>query len=293
MKSYFAKLAARATIANIPVAPSRFPGSPDPFEAVAPEFGSSPPTIPQPSGVRDDAREQSAGKPVLKTEYPISGDVVRVDPAQSHERETRSQPPPRFEQPAETLSTAFEIPPPRTALSQARDQTQDPKLQREREPMQPARSENRSTTPIAPKLSLDSTEVLREPASDEQLEEIQREQSMLLRKADAFMSALLERRSETANPSIERQADLEIPPSKAEPSRAQIPTRLQPPAPAVRAHDDSDDRPSLVIGKLTVEVMPPPAPPVAPSRQVVIVREGGSVRGAARNSIQRFGLGQF
>jgi hypothetical protein len=293
MKSYFAKLAARATIANIPVAPSRFPGSPDPFEAVAPEFGSSPPTIPQPSGVRDDSREQSAGKPVLKTEDPISEDVVRVDPGRTHERETRSQPLPRLQQPAETLSTAFEIPPPREALSQAREHTPDSRLHREREPTQPARSENRITTSIAPKLSLDSTEVSRESGGVEQLEEIQREQSMLLRKADAFMSALLERRSETANPSIDRQADLEIPPSKAEPSHAQIPTRLQPPAYAVRAHDDRDDRPSLVIGKLTVEVMPPPAPPVAPSSQVVIVREGRSGRGASRNSIQRFGLGQF
>ena len=294
MKSYFAKLAARATIANIPVAPSRFPGSPDPFDAVAPEFGTSPPTIPQPSGVRD-AREQNAGKPVLKPEYPISSDVVRVDPGRSNELELRSQALPRLQQPGETLPTASEIPPPREALSHARDHIQDPKLHREREPTQPVRSENRITTPIAPKLSLDSakSEMTKEPGSDEQLEEIQREQSMLLRKADAFMSALLERHSETTNPSIERQAEFEILPSKAEPSRAQIPAQLQPPALAVRAHDDRDDRPSLVIGKLTVEVMPPPAPPVAPSHQVVIVREGRSVRAAARNSIQRFGLGQF
>jgi len=292
MKSYFAKLAARATIANIPVAPSRFPGSPDPFEAVAPEFGSSPPTIPQASSVRDDAREHNARQPVLKTESPSRGDIVRTNPGRSDDRDTTLQPAPRLQQPTEDAPTTIEIPPPREAVSPA---SEDHRLHREQESTQPVRSENMITTLSPPKLSLDlpKSEVTREPGTDEQIDEIQREQSMLLRKADAFMSALLERRSETANPSIGRQADLEIPPSKAEPSHAEIPTRLQPPSPGVRARDDRDDQPSLVIGKLTVEVMPPPAPPVAPSGQVVIVREGRSVRGAARNSIQRFGLGQF
>lgn len=295
MKSYFAKLAARATVANIPVAPSRFPGGPDPFEAVAPEFVRSPPTIPQPSGVRADAAQPNSRQPVLKTESPISGDVVTIDPRRSDDRETTFQPLRRVQQPTETPSATVQIPSAQETVSAP---TENPSLRHEQQPTQLIPSENEITTPLSPKFSADlpESEATREPRSpgtDAQLEEIQREQSVLLRKADAFMSALLERRSKTTDSSIERQADFERPPSKAESPHPEIPARLQPPAPIVSARDDRSDQPSLVIGKLTVEVMPPPAPPVAPSRQVVIVREGRSVRGAARNSIKRFGLGQF
>lgn len=292
MKSYFAKLAARATVANIPVAPSRFPGSPDPFEPVAPEFVTSSPSIPQPTGVRDNAPEQNARQPVMTTESPMRRDVVRVDPGRS-DRDTGSQPLPRLEQPTLTPPTPVEIPLQREADSPT---SKDSILRREQESTEPVRSENKITTPILPNFASELAEVTREPGSpgtDAQLEEIQREQSVLLRKADAFMSALLERPSKTTASSIERQADFDRTPSKAEPPRTEIPARLQPPAPIVSARDDRSDQPSLVIGKLTVEVMPPPSPPAAPSRQVVIVREGRSVRGAARNSIQRFGLGQF
>ena len=294
MKSYFAKLAARATIANIPVAPSRFPGSPDPFEAVAPEFVTTPPTIPQTSGVRDDAL-QNAGKPVSKAEYPIRGDVLSVDPVRSDLDETGYRPLPRLQKPTEPPPSVVEIPLPSEAVSPTRDQTEDYSLHHESEPSQPSHSENEITTAISPKVSLDLpiSKVTREPETAAQLEEIQREQSMLLRKADAFMSALLERRSKTVDPSVNQQGDFERPPSKAVRPRTESPARLPPPARAVRARNDADDQPSLVIGKLTVEVMPPPAPRVAPSRQVVIVRESRSVRGATRNSIQRFGLGQF
>ena len=69
-------------------------------------------------------------------------------------------------------------------------------------------------------------------------------------------------------------------------------SRLQPVAKPHQLPELPAEQPSLVIGKLTVEVMPTPRP-VAPSRRVVVVRGGDSSRRQSIHSSQRFGLGQF
>lgn len=129
--------------------------------------------------------------------------------------------------------------------------------------------------------------------NDERLAEIEREQGILLRKSDAFMRSLLgPREAPTKRHDVESEESEPRVSSRREESEQPKQSRLQPSPPAPREREP-DDHPSLVIGSLTVEVVPPaPAPPVTPRREVVIVRGAPTVRSAVPSS-RRFGLGQF
>jgi len=131
-----------------------------------------------------------------------------------------------------------------------------------------------------------------EPEMDAHPIEYEREQSVLLQKADAFMAALLDRRTEESGTRDQNEHITERPP-RHEIVREPAPARLQPAHVAARPTESADASPSLVIGKLTVEVLPPAPPPIAPSRQVIVVRGDRNARTHAIRSSQRFGLGQF
>jgi len=131
-----------------------------------------------------------------------------------------------------------------------------------------------------------------QPEINAPLVEDDREQAVLLRKADAFMAALLDRRTEESSTRDQNQQITELP-QRHEIVREPAPARLQPAPVAARPIESADESPSLVIGKLTVEVLPPPPPPIAPSRQVIVVRGDRNARTHAIRSSQRFGLGQF
>jgi hypothetical protein len=114
-----------------------------------------------------------------------------------------------------------------------------------------------------------------EDRDETRLEEIQQEQRQLLRKADLFMERLFNARS-----------------ASDEERRRELPA-LTPPLQTRRRIEPDRAPPSLVIGKLTVEVTPPAPPATAPAQQqVVVVREGDGSRSSFHSS-RRFGLSQF
>lgn len=129
--------------------------------------------------------------------------------------------------------------------------------------------------------------------TNERYAEIEREQVSLLRKSDAFMESLLRHRAALTQPhEVEKnEAEARVSTRQEEPVE-QKQTRLQP-SPEPLTPEPAADRSSLVIGSLTVEVVPPTLPaPAAPRREVVIVRGAPNVRGSVPSS-RRFGLGQF
>jgi hypothetical protein len=176
--------------------------------------------------------------------------------------------------------------------------TQQPRARLEKpEPIQaPPQivSEEKTVTRIAPP-AIPKEMTQSKPANadtDHALEEIRREQALLLRKADAFMAGLFERRSPHAT---QRQTDSRE--EKPAHSHAELPheqpARLPLPK-APQVVEVPDEQPSLVIGNLTVEVTPSTPPPVNPAPKVVVVRgRGTGRRGGGFSTSQRFGLGQF
>lgn len=301
MKSYFAKLAARATLANAPLSSAVSTSkTQDPF-ADTPIVASpaSPPGIAQPS------RPQSPpGETPLNVPPPKSGDRLRArteridsDTGQQKQNLTRSlSDPVRLEPTVEHIS---EVTPPLTSHTpenrrrpESRNLTPEPVQQ----PTQLTAQVNevpRVTPPVVSKEARQS-KATKEPDTDEREAELKHEQSVLLRKADAFMSGIFERRAVVTPREADTEDERSAPAPAANPmsSREQV-TRLQPapkPSPVAEA---VEEQPSLVIGKLTVEVMPTPPQPVTPARQVVVVRGGGAGRRGGVQSSQRFGLGQF
>jgi hypothetical protein len=126
-------------------------------------------------------------------------------------------------------------------------------------------------------------------AFKESLDEMRDEQAVLLHKADTFMEQLFANR---AQPVIKPENEDESEPSFVVRNKTEEPAaRLSPPTPAPRAPEPVEDRPGLVIGQLTVEVVPPQPPP-APPAPVIVVRSGGGNRSSVLSS-RRFGLGQF
>jgi len=124
---------------------------------------------------------------------------------------------------------------------------------------------------------------------DDRLADVENEQAILLRKADAFMVGMFERQRRT----IDEEQKHEEEESLARLERpAQLPTRLQPAATPVRVSEPADDEPSLVIGKLSVEVVQAPTPAVTPQRQVVVIGGGRQTRGGIP-SAHRFGFSRF
>jgi hypothetical protein len=295
MKSYFAKLAARATLANAPtVLPVAASNTHDPFEETSTYDRTVSPAGAAPSEVRSDAS-------VNPTPHRAFSDDEGV---RTRRKESPANVSEEHDELRETVVTRVEA---RPIARSSSDLTENSQTQETISRLQPRDSKFESTesTQSAPNDTSEfrlappsvsertvESRAVSEPGNDEVLEEMKREQSALLRKADTFMASLLERRPGVAGqePVLKDTSQESI--SKPASPRAG-PTRLQPPPGSPHVREAAQpDQPSLVIGKLTVEVAPPPQP-IAPSPQVVVIRESRSTRRAGIPSSQRFGLGQF
>lgn len=163
---------------------------------------------------------------------------------------------------------------------------------RELESEKATRPEQRATSPaqawpaplLTPMLVGELSSAIRAEGgnSGNESEQVRHEESMLLHKADDFMRKLYEN----------RDSEVEQPPVPKSNSQAAEITRLHPRQPDERIHERDADRPSLVIGRLTVEVTSAPPALVAPRQQVVVVRGTRGDRSGISSS-RRFGLSQF
>ena len=291
MKSYFAKLAARATLANVPApSPATTANTHDPFAdtstiidapsrtAIVPESPGSDRIGTTSVQVRRMNDTPNSQPQIVKSEVHFEPNALHPSPP---ERELTIE--------AKSVSRASE--------------KEVPIAQHDREQARPESSisntiqEHVLQPPLIPPGRQASThdaqiETTSHPEINARLVEADREQSVLLQKADAFMAALLDRRTEESRTRSQSELITEEPP-RHEIVREPAPARLQPAPVAARPIESANESPSLVIGKLTVEVLPPPPPPIAPSRQVIVVRGDRNARTHAIRSSQRFGLGQF
>lgn len=292
MKSYFAKLAARATLANVTApSPATTANPHDPFDDTS--------TITDPSSRTATVREKPPSDRVETSpvQVPRMNDTHTSQPQLvksdiRFEANALHESPPDPEKTVEvktSLSKAAEKPVPvaqqehdQTRLENSTSNARDHLLQ----PM---------LVPPSTQTSAHDSKLETKSSNEPQINasaEHDREQSVLLQKADAFMAALLDRRPEESRTRDQNEHITEGPP-RHEIVREPAPARLQPAPVAARPIESADESPSLVIGKLTVEVLPPAPPPIAPSRQVIVVRGDRNVRTPAIRSSQRFGLGQF
>lgn len=293
MKSYFAKLADRATVANVP-APSAVyaPRVSDPFEDSSPQQTQLPPlekrkrihSALEPGGLvlsppADDSRIERT-RPIVETHKRAPSEPateVPTLPAQQLRENRVSERTVRAVSPLESPST----------ISTARETVAETDASRVAEltPNEaPELSPFRSKEQTSKESDDDNT------SSDERISELEREQALLLRKADAFMSSVLDaQRPAEKNQSKVTSETLPraITRDEAEPISRLEPVQRLPPTPA-----QVSDGPSLVIGKLTVEVISPTPSPAPPQPQRIIVR-GSRSRGGSVISARRFGLGQF
>jgi hypothetical protein len=129
---------------------------------------------------------------------------------------------------------------------------------------------------------------------DQHFADVQREQTMLLRKADAFMNELFEERARfQSGGDLEEESESHQPESLLPLSQPIENPRLKPAQAAEATREPDAEQPSLVIGRLTVEVAPSVPPPATPRAPIVVVREAGRGSHNGISSSQRFGLGQF
>ncbi len=292
MKSYFAKLAARATLANVPVSsPATSTNLKDPFDDTATVVSPSSPQNVVPESRTSDRHVETSSVQLPPMKENDTSHVETVTSDLRYEATTPTHSPVVQEQTLEKSGSRIPA-------------ESDPFGQSDR---QETRSEVRSTVEKSERI-LEPMIIPREsqsPASPEKKEtkansesdvhvrsaEDEREQSVLLQKADAFMKALFERRSEE-RPDRDSANETKEPAALEGTFRDRTVARLEP-APVAARPTESSESPSLVIGKLTVEVMPPAPPPIAPARQVIVIRGDRSARGHSIGSSQRFGLGQF
>jgi hypothetical protein len=295
MKGYFAKLADRAALANASVrSPASSAIGADPFENAAP-LPAAPPSI-------EPGRRMQTLEPLslLRNNQPQD-----IEPASN---QSNIDIPPQLLPDTPAFSEMLQ--PPSAEMNPIAERVvKNPSdfEQREVEPMTIQRPVLAPDTPLRLQSPIQKPPALSQPftgsdseeeqpltqnrAAEERLDDLEQQQAMLLRKADAFMGRLLERRQESPD-ARESETEPEAP-SALEPKVQLEPShRAQSvPAPARPSREDSD-RPSLVIGKLTVEVVPP-APPSNDSKTKVVVTRTGRSRPGGLISSRRFGLGQF
>lgn len=286
MKNYFAKLADRAALANLsaPFARPAQSGIRDPFDETIPP---QPAPVQRETGTRGEpAHDVLEVRPVPSPPGPVPMDsaplaattadsepqlAARIDPILPEAIISRTVP--------ETLA-ANSLP--QRTLAEPRALESDTADFPSAHPV---------LVPPGPQMpGLNQTDRSAEDALPEEKEVSKPEldEVVLLRKADAFMEKLFERRRESVPP-VEGEADSE-PQNVLKPNLQPEQSRPQPVAQPAKPQEESD-RQSLVIGKLTVEVLPPPTP-AAGSPKVVVVR-GHRGRQNPFPSSRPFGLGQF
>lgn len=295
MKSYFAKLAARATLANAPVPSSvRASTTQDPFEsATAVDAASSPRSFAPPTNTFDSLQSSSSQPSTRSFDNPRSrSEETRFERTQSNEEQedplSESIPLPHV-QPAPRPSQELTAVAPETV---SHGESRELKVESDLAPSRLVKKESDlpSLTPPTTSREIKEAKTASEADAEEQIAELKHDQSVLLQKADVFMDRLFERRS-TVTPSESDNTEDEEQKSSKPALREEV-TRLQPTPKTVPLTEVADEQPSLVIGKLIVEVTQPPPPAVTPPRQVV-VRGRGAARHGGIQSSQRFGLVQF
>lgn len=295
MKSYFAKLAARVTLANpqvwLPLS------APQPRDSFSETLGFATPAATQRvdrSVSLEHSSEGAASRPILmNTENTGRQKTAHLENERSPEdrsesvisRTESSNIEPRLR---DTTPKAPEIQSlhPRTVLRDSyrtqRDKPYTGPTQKTEVPL--------TKSPVASN-ETEKIEVTPDESTEEHPRQTRSEQFLLLRKADDFMEALFAPRSVVAPDKEDTNRETESP--KPEPAvKRESPVRLQPLSRPPHVPEPVQDEPSLVIEKLTVEVVPPPTQPLKSQRQVVIVREAGNGRRAVPSS-QRFGLNHF
>jgi len=281
MRSYFAKLSARAAFT---AGPHPAPAAPlfDPFEAAGPSMPPALPPVTAPAVPKISATVESISLP-------------RVDSASPTVRPSASDIP----EAPEIRSAPL---PPVTHMWPSMRVESDSRLKNiAATPLEPSpvvRHETiQSLTPPAPEKEMRSraNELADRESTTEALsvgrrdDESLQEAALLLRRADAFMSKLIDR---TAAPANAPEPEVEIRSVSPAQPQAAAPARLQPqPAPPPTPETDTG-KTSLTIGRLTVEVVPPSPAPAA-SRPTVVVVRGSRGRRGSIPSARRFGLGQF
>ena len=297
MKSYFAKLAARATLANVPVSSGvSAPKISDPFEAGSLSQDPAPPLAAvNPNPPFGQSFENSRQSPMHRTER-VRAESEKVAPTADLSK-----------QPTTLSPKTQPVPPAREGSDETRTEPAIPATENR---MHSDRQNLELTPPVSPTHLIPQPERSRiEPLAraseenedmnerttvrtDRRLSGIESEQLVLLRKADAFMERLFERREPSdAHQDVDSDEERQLTRSKREIPLDQ-PTRLQPMPSAPRGPEPAEEPASLVIGKLTVEVVEPAPQPVAPSPRIVVVRGTRNGRTGVPSS-QRFGLGQF
>jgi|SRR5215213_1151845 len=289
MKSYFAKLAVRATLPNAPPAPSRAVPMDDPFENVS--VGGTPPATENVSlsaGPKSQSSEVGRVQSAVRTEeivFPRGRDREVTLESDSYVQPVTPRTP--------NISANNDVRERARETERAEQETpkQSPVLKLES--TQSARQQvNEDETPasVALVIPAESREPVTSHSADHTVNNTSAEQIFSLKRADEFMNALFARR--TAPPAIESNQEKQQPaPAPRIVTARESTSRLQPAAQPRQPPEPPPEQPSLVIGKLTVEVVPSPA--VTPRREVVVVRAGSNSRPGPIHSSQRFGLGQF
>jgi hypothetical protein len=286
MKSYFAKLADRATLANVPApAPVHAPRVSDPFEEAPTEQAQ----LPTPGRNQQRLAPRDPDGFALTPSDKAKSTQDQRTVVETHQHEPTEMP---------TEIATLQPKPPEQTLGYKFDEKQEPIESRAQQTGEQIKSEVREVVTLLPNKTPDTQPVTIKAPADENEGETQepassndlgREQALLLRKADLFMSSLLDAQREpsldetrTTEPAVHSLKKLERDPtSRLEPAPRNLPAPVQ-----------EATGPSLVIGKLTVEVTPSGPPPVAPQPQRLIVR-GSRGFGRGVMSSRRFGLGQF
>lgn len=280
MKDYLARLADRATLREASVAPPFTPrlGVADPFAETAPVQAAPR----SPVGNVPELRHSPAPTPVPS---------IRRDP------ETVSAPALVAPPPEPVVAAPTVI---RRLVDRTIERHEVTRVEAVRETSTSRALEPTVPAPPPPKRSpAPTTEDAMEQAAEKPERapyDLESEQRLLLRRADTFMQQLLDRTSRPPTP----EPELAPPPERAATIQprieSQTPIRLQPMERAHRMREGRAERaaepPSLVIGTLTVEVVPPAPAAPAPRQPIVVVR-GARARRTGLASSRRFGLGQF
>jgi hypothetical protein len=129
---------------------------------------------------------------------------------------------------------------------------------------------------------------------DQPFADAQREQAILLRKADAFMTELFEERARfQSGRNLEEESESHQAESLRPLSQPIENSRLKAAQAAEATREPDAEQPSLVIGRLTVEVAPSVPPPATPRAPIVVVRSPAHTAKGVLPSSRRFGLSQF
>ena len=288
MKSYFAKLADRATLANVPAVSAVYaPRVSDPFESDSPQQIQRPP---EQNSQRVQPAPDAPGVVVSSPLEDAQTDRMRpVVETQRHTSELPTEVQTLQPKPTADLQVSERGIKEESSVESPRSETPKEDATRETEAPNGLTLVPREAPELSELAAKESPTEAHSETTDKRIGDLEREQAVLLRKADVFMSNLLDaRREPTPKNEINDNEDVSTPIStiEREPVNRLAPVQRMPPT------TQESEGPSLVIGKLTVEVTPSTSTSAVAPPQRTIVR-GSRSRGFGAHSSRRFGLGQF